>query len=165
MVNRMGRDYDSTFAERLRTCPDTTLASAAGDLEIYSSRVVGFAGGGQIDIGQLNFVGAIVGEIKECVANDCVVLQLSLMSIPENYYGVGLGYDWGRRFGSGDWLGRWRWFAFYRDYASPTCLGTSTVKNCWSAIVVLVVISISGVWLYYDHLGIRYTVARKHASK
>jgi len=48
----------------------------ARDAEIYAALVIGFAGGGEIQLGERDLAGAILVEDPERVSDDSVVLNL-----------------------------------------------------------------------------------------
>ena len=134
-------------AEREGKLPDVNEHSCRY-LEVHAARVVCLSGGGQVKIGELDLVRAIVGQVKQCVSDNGVVLELRLMAIPENEQSAGLGYN---RLGR-SWLRGWLWrgFGFTGSHAGPRGLGAATIKNGWTAFV-LVLIVVIGICFRDDH--------------
>src|SRR5208282_6069094 len=64
---------------------------AGWNLEVHATVVVDLAGGGEIEVGEQDLVGAVRGEVKECIAHDSVVEDLGPVTIFENEHSRRLG--------------------------------------------------------------------------
>src|ERR1700681_2917229 len=60
------------------------LRSACRNLEVHAVVVIGFAGGGEIEVGEENLVGAARAEVKQSIAHDGIVYHVGLMAVFEN---------------------------------------------------------------------------------
>ncbi len=60
---------------------------AGRNLEVHATVVVGFVGGGEIEIGEQDLAGAARGEVKEGIAHDSVVEDLGPVTVFENEHG------------------------------------------------------------------------------
>ena len=60
------------------------LLGFSRDLEIHATVVVGFQGGGEIEVGKQDLVGATIAEVEERPADDGVTLHFRLMAILED---------------------------------------------------------------------------------
>src|ERR1700719_5249493 len=58
--------------------------SACRNLEVHAMVVVGFACGGEIEVGEENLVGAARAEVKQSIAHDGIVDHVGLMAVFEN---------------------------------------------------------------------------------
>src|ERR1700678_535322 len=66
----------------------TLLPGYAGrELEVYAIVVIHFTGGGEVEIGQQDFLGSAIGEVKECIAHNRVVQHVGLVAVFENEHG------------------------------------------------------------------------------
>lgn len=61
--------------------------------EIDAMIVIGFLGGGEIEVGERDLVGTSVGEVEEGPADDGVILHLGLAAVLEDEHGGGLRGD------------------------------------------------------------------------
>ena len=118
-------------------------------LEVHTARVVCLSGCGQIKIGKLDLVRTIVGQVKQCVSDNGVVLKFCLMAIPENEQSAGLGYN---RLGR-SWLRGWLWrgFGFNGSDAGPPGIRAATIKNGWTAFVLVLIVVIGVCFRLDDH--------------
>src|SRR4029077_9427002 len=58
--------------------------SACRNLEVHAAVVIGFACGGEIEVGEENLVGAARAEVKQSIAHDGVIDHVGLMAVFEN---------------------------------------------------------------------------------
>src|SRR5260370_30511138 len=58
--------------------------SACRNLEVHAVVVIGFACGGEIEVGEENLVGAARAEVKQSIAHDGVIDHVGLMAVFEN---------------------------------------------------------------------------------
>src|ERR1700676_37116 len=58
--------------------------STRRNLEVHATVVIGFAGGGEIEVGEENLVGAGRAEVKQSIAHDGVIDHVGLMAVFEN---------------------------------------------------------------------------------
>src|SRR5580765_1915174 len=149
-------------AEREEDLPDVNEHSCRY-LEIDAAGVVRLSGSGQIEIGELDLVRAIVGQIKQRVANNGIVLQLCLVAIPENEQGAGLGYH---RLGRRDyrcWLRLRLRFRLNEPRAGSAVTGAATVENRGTAFIVVVCVVI-GIYFRLDDHYLRVRDAETHSK-
>src|SRR5437660_3662983 len=93
--------------------------SARRDLEVHAPIVIGFACGGEIEVGKENLVGTACAEVKQSIAHDGVVDHVGLMSVFENQHSRRLS-------GYGLFRCKWGWFdgrvSFRCEIAGPSAL-------------------------------------------
>lgn len=63
------------------------------NLKVDSTIIIGFLGGGKIEVGEENLSCPAVGEVKQRVAYDRIVDHIRLMPVSENQRGRGLNND------------------------------------------------------------------------
>src|ERR1039458_2785211 len=66
----------------------TLLPDRVGrNLEVHPTVVVGFLGGGKVEVPEQDLVGPVRGEIKECIAYNGVVEDFGAVTVFENEHG------------------------------------------------------------------------------